>query len=229
MSSNPPLPPDGASSSPERPRLPWEERSRLGLIESLVQTIRLLVTNPADAFSRLRPDGDLTSPMLFGIIVSWVCILFSQAWNMMFAGTFRSVDGFEQLFRTPSLFEFLGGMLLWPVMFVVMAFLGSAILHLCLLMVGATSQSEHGFEGTLKVYVYAIVAWFAFLVPIAGSIVAMLWQLVLFVIGFAKIHRTSEGRALTAVLIPTILCCVCILGIVGIVGAQMLEYFQNFQ
>ncbi len=214
------------------PRLPWEERDRLGFVEAIVQTVRLLVMEPTEAFARLRPDGDLTSPMLFGMIVSWVGMLLSQLWNILISssvrGVFGGMEGFEELFQAPSLLAIAGMMVVWPIIFVVMAFIGAGVLHLSLMMVGAMESSEQGFEGTLKVYIYATVSWFALLIPFAGSLVATLWHIVLLVIGFAAVHRTSQGRALAAALIPTIVCCVCIVGTTVMFGAVIFAVVQEF-
>lgn len=223
--STPPLP----NATP--PRLPWEERDHLGLVEGMVQSVRLLVTNPSDAFARLRSDGDLTSPMLFGIVVSWVCMLFSQLWSVLISsslgGAMGEMEGLEQFFGTPGLFQIVVGLVVWPVMFVVMAFVGAGVLHVCLLMVGAMDQSELGFEGTLKVYIYATVSWFALIVPLVGGLVASLWHLVLLVVGLAAVHRTSQGRALVAVLIPTIVCCLCVVGAGAVFGAFLIQLINE--
>jgi hypothetical protein len=233
MSTPPPplLPESDSSPSVTTPRLPWEERDRLGFVEAMVQTVRLLVTEPSEAFSRLRSDGDLTSPMLFGIMVSWICLLFSQLWSVLISssvrGLFGGMNGFEELFRTPSGLGLAGMMLLWPVMFVVMAFVGAGVLHVCLMLVGATERSEQGFEGTLKVYIYATVSWFALLLPFVGGLLASLWHLVLQVVGFTAVHRTTQGRALIAVLIPTIVCCLCILGTTLVFGAVIYELVER--
>ena len=89
--------------------------------EAMVQTIRLPVTDPTDAFSRLRADGDLTSPMLFGIIVSWICMLLSQLWTVLLSntlgGALGDMEGLEVLFEAPSLLELVVVMVLWPVIF----------------------------------------------------------------------------------------------------------------
>ena len=73
--------------------------------------MRLLVADPTEGFARLRRDGDLTSPMLFGIIVSWICVLLSQLWNILltnsFRGIFEGIDELEYAFRTPSMLVWL--------------------------------------------------------------------------------------------------------------------------
>lgn len=192
-----------------------------------MQTIRLLVTSPADAFSRLRSDGDLTSPMFFGIIVSWICMLLTQLWNFLLSSSLGGMEGLEELFRAASMFELVVLTVLWPVFFVVIAFIGAGTLHLCLMMVGAMEKTELGFEGTLKVYIYATVSWFAVIIPFAGGVVGSLWHMVLLVVGFAKVHRTSQGRSLTAVLIPTIVCCLCVIGAGVLFGTVLYKVLEE--
>jgi hypothetical protein len=239
----PPPPPDSSSSpyappasgagpaAPSGARLPWEERDRLGIIEALVQTIRLLVTDPIEAYGRLRQDGDITSPILFGVILGWISLLFSQVWNLVFGSAFRSLfgnlQGFEGAFRDPGIGGAVAVLVLGPILFLVGLFIGAGILHLCLMMVGALDKTPTGFEGTLKVLAYAQVTGLAAVVPLLGGLVAMVWSLVLQVLGFATVHRTTQGRALVAVLIPLFVCCVCLIVSVVFFGAMIAALFAG--
>jgi len=130
-------------------------------------------------------------------------------------------------FQAPSIVGLVGIMVLWPVIFVVTVFIGAGILHLCLMMVGAMAKTELGFEGTLKVYVYATVSWLALVIPFAGSFVGTLWHMVLLVIGFSKAHRTGQGRSAVAVLIPAIVCCLCVIGTGVLFGAAVYRFIQQ--
>ncbi len=56
------------------------------------------------------------------------------------------------------------------------------------------------------------------MVPFCGSIIAMIWTAVLYVMGFSIAHRTTQGKALIAVLLPIILCCVMGVILMIIVG-----------
>ncbi len=209
-----------AGSAPRPPggdRLPWEERDRLGLVEALFQTIRLLVTDPSNAFSRLRPDGDLTSPILFGLIVSWAGVLLYQMWDLLVGGFVRSmiggIEGMEGLGGAfaPGVLWSMAILVVWPIAFVVTLFISAGILHLCLMIVGATSDSPSGFEGTLKVVSYSQVAGIANVVPMMGFFLVAIWILILEVIGSSRVHRTTVSRALLGALIPTLVCCTCII------------------
>ena len=226
----PPPPPPGAGRSSES-RLPWEDRGRLGVLEALVQTVRLLASRPGDGFARLRPDGDLASPLLFGIVLSWLGMVLHQLWNSLFQNALRGLMGslgeLDNVWASPSLIGALVLLAVWPVVFVVGAFLGAAVLHGCLLLVAGLDRSEFGFEGTLKVYLYSMVSWVALVIPVAGNIVASLWSLALMVVGLAEVHRTTQGRALFAVLIPLLLCCMCGLIIAALFGAAVVAGLQE--
>jgi len=232
----PPLPPSpytpplsGGSPPPGiGDRLPWEERDRIGLVEALVQTIRLLVTDPSNAFARLRPDSDLTSPILFGLILSWAGFVFSQSWELLFGGLVRSMfSGVEGASFLPGTAWTVGMIVVFPLFFIVSLFISTGIAHVCLLLVGATSDSPSGFEGTLKVVAYSQVGGLAGIVPFVGSVIAVLWILVLEVIGFALVHRTTQGRALLAVLIPVLLCCACGLVAMVVFGAVIAAFIAQ--
>jgi hypothetical protein len=214
----PPVPPQGES------RLPWEERNRLGVLEALIQTLRLLVTDPSNAFSRLRRDGDITSPILFGIIFGWLSVFFAQIWQLMLGSAFSSVsgrlEGFEYLGQQPGgVAAVLVTLVITPIFVVIAMFLGAGLYHLCLMVVGATESSPTGFEGTLKVYAYSQIAGLATVLPLLGSFVYVIWAIVLAVIGYSTVHRTTTGKALIAVLIPLLLCCACVIVVAIFFGA----------
>src|SRR5512139_2726670 len=84
----PPPPPPGfpppAPYAPAPPGLPWEMRPQVGFADALVDTIRLFVTRPAEAWSRTREKGDLGQPLLFAVIVGWIGVAFNSIWNVIF-------------------------------------------------------------------------------------------------------------------------------------------------
>lgn len=224
--ADPPMTPGGAEET-HGPMLPWEERDRLGFVDALIETVKLIFTAPSDAFSRLRADGDLIWPLVFGLVFSWIGQFFNQIWNLLLGGAMQSmigglgdIEGFA-MFGATSFFQMVGTLVVWPVFYVIIIFISAGIFHLCLMLVGATNESPTGFEGTLKVLAYAQVANLAAVIPLLGGIVAAIVSLVLLVLGFTQVHRTDQSKALIAVLIPVTLCCICC--IVGIVmfGASL--------
>ena len=95
---------------------------------------------------------------------------------------------------------------------------------MCLVIVGGLEKSTAGFEGTFRVVSYATIAQLANVIPIAGGLISLVWSLILAILGVQKLHDTPQGKAVLAVLIPAIFCCVCIammfsLGLAGMIAA----------
>jgi len=227
-----PPPPMGGTGDGGGPRLPWEERQSLGFLDSLIATVKLLVTAPADAFGRLRRDGDMISPILFGILLTLVGQIFSQIWNLLFGAAWMSMlggmgdmmemgegmGGMESLafFGATNIFSALITLVLTPIFYLIFLFIASGIYHLCLMLFGAVETSPQGFEGTLKVTAYASVASLGAIIPVVGGLITLIAQIILLVIGFQHVHRTTQGKAIGAVLLPIVICCVC-----AVVGALL--------
>jgi hypothetical protein len=200
--------------------LPWEDRSRLGFGNALVETVRLLVTRPGEAYARVRESGDYGSPILFAILLGWAGIIVNGIWNLAFQGLSLPF-GSSQL---PEGLAFLiggGATVVWmviaPIFIIIGLFIWSGLVHLSLMLIGGLDASQSGFEGTFRALSYTSVAQLAQVLPIFGSLITLVWSLVLGIIGLAALHRTSQGKAAAGMLIPMAFCCACI--VVGIVLA----------
>src|SRR5438105_1123807 len=95
--------------------------------------------------------------------------------------------------------------ILVPLVVAISAFISSAILHLCLMIVGGAKQP---FETTFRVVCFAGGSANPLLViPICGGLIGGIWKIVLSCIGLARAHETDTGRAVLAVALPLIVCC----------------------
>jgi len=75
---------------------------------------------------------------------------------------------------------------------------------------GGLGESDAGFEGSLRTVAYGSgVGQLAQIVPFIGGMVSMVWTVVLLVVGAQRLHGTSQGKAVAAVLLPVVLCCIC--------------------
>lgn len=230
LSAPPPPPMDPGVGGSESGN-PWEQRDRLGFGGALLEAIKMFALRPGEAYDRTRRSGDFLSPLLFAVIVGWFGALLGQVWQFMFQGTMMSFMPPE--IRDQVAFYSTGGpamlavnLVLAPFFLAVVLFIGSGIHHFCLMLVGALSQSESGFEGTFRVNSYAMVTQLAQIVPILGGLVGFVWFVVLQVIGATRLHRTTSGRALFAALIPWILCCACFGIFFAMVGAAAMSSFD---
>lgn len=110
--------------------------------------------------------------------------------------------------------------ILMPAFIAVGSFFGAGILHLALMVLGAAKQP---FETTFRTYCYVQgAAGVLQVVPLCGAMVSGIWALVSLCIGLSKTQEISVGKAVLAVLLPTIVCCVGAFLIIGaIVGAAV--------
>jgi hypothetical protein len=223
----PPEPPAGGDDHQGNP---WERRSELGASQGFLEALKLFVVSPGEAFGQTRRQGDYVSPLLFAIIVGFVGVLIGKVWEIIFGMSVLSAFPPELRDQLPFL---VGGstlslvltVILAPIYILVALFIWSALLHLCLVLVGGLKQSTAGFEGTFRVVSYATVAQLGSLVPVFGGLITLVWSIVLGVIGITSLHKSSQGQAVAALLIPLALCCLCLVFIMMSVGAGLLAAF----
>jgi hypothetical protein len=229
----PPPPPGAPPPSPYAAApagLPWELRPQVGFADALVDTIRLFITSPAEAWGLTREKGDLGQPLLFAVVVGWIGVAFNSVWNLIFGNLWlRFLPMLPPQVRDQIALRGFGGsvgstllaLVLAPLLVIIGLFVWSGILHVCFMIVGALAGSTAGFEGTFRVVGYSSVSQLAQVVPIVGGLVALVWNLILVVMGAQRIHRTTQGKAIAGVLIPLVLCCGCTLLAIVFAGAAI--------
>ena len=219
----PPPPPQPPFVTPAGPGLAWETQA-IGP-ESFFDTAKLFVMSPEEAWKRTRESGDFMRPLLFGVIIGWVGLVFRAVWGTVFgAGLMRMIPAqyASQFTRFGGGGSLLVNIILGPIFIACGLFILTAILHVSFMIVGALSNSKSQFEGTFRLLCYASVANIANVVPVLGGLVGGIWMIYLIVVGAQQLHKTTSGKALFGVLLPTILCCVCIGGavVMGIAAAS---------
>ncbi|HKC25883.1 MAG TPA: YIP1 family protein [Thermoanaerobaculia bacterium] len=210
----PPPPPIAPPPAGTPGAIPWEERQRYGFVPALVETVKLFVTAPAEAWRRTPEKGSILDPLLFAILVSWLGAIVRAVYGMFFTVPWLRMmpPAMRERFggaMAGHAFGFVAQVILAPIAITLILFIWSAILHVCLMMVGGLSASTSGFDGTFRVSCYSSVADLAQAIPLLGGLVAAIWKIVLVVMGIVALHRTTQGKAIAAVLIPLVVCCGC--------------------
>ncbi len=211
----PPPPPGGAP--PQLQPLPWEQPGYPAL-EGLYETAKLVLTAPSQAFARMSLTGTLGRPLLYAVIFGWVGMIAGQAYNIAFRSAMQNLlPGMNRGFHFPLAVN-ITLMVLAPLFVLIGVFIWSAILHLFLLLVGGATR---GFASTVRVVCYAGTVQVFQIVPFCGGLIGLVWALFLYIIGLATAHRTTQGKAALAVLLPVVLCCVCVAVIAVAFGAAI--------
>jgi len=204
--------PDGYPQS----SLPWQERRRHSSgFAAFVKTIPAVLLKPSDAFSHIQVDRSLGGSMLYVVILGTVGGVFSALWQLLVqtsmpmpAMPMPMGPNERQLIATYMLMMrrfMVVGIIMTPFTVLIVSLIKALIFHACLWLVGGARQS---FEATYAVVAYASGSTALFsMVPGCGRIVGTIWDLVISIIGLARVHECSTGRAVLAVLLPVILCC----------------------
>ncbi len=207
----PPPPPGGAPPPPQLQPLPWEQPGYPAL-EGLYETAKLVLTAPSQAFARMSLSGTLGRPLLYAVIFGWVGIIANQIYSIALRGAMMGflsgLPGYNPKFMIGlPIFMSVALMVVAPLFVLIGVFIWSAILHLFLMLVGA---AQTGFASTVRVVCYVGTVQVLQVVPFCGGLIAFIWALVLYIIGLAIVHRTTQGKAALAVLLPIVVCCVCV-------------------
>jgi hypothetical protein len=197
-----------ATSEAAAPRsgLPWEHRQERGFFNAFVETLVMVLTKPGEAFAVMKREGGLGEPLIYALIGGCLGGIVS----LLFSMGLQSVGFFAD---RHDMFGAMAGMgagsaafiVLIPLFVVIGLFIGSAIVHLCLMIVGGANQS---FETTFRVLAFSQGSTGPLqMIPVCGGLISGVWALVCSCIGLARAHDTDTGRAVLAVFLPLIVCC----------------------
>jgi hypothetical protein len=236
-------PPPGAPRGPgpfesELPA-PFAERQARGLFTTFFETWKLVATEPQRFFRRVRID-QTGSAVLFGVIAatfgnviqglySWVSgrqtmMAMERAMHDVPPEAAEVMRKITEIFAGPAV---LFSVVLSPVMAVIGIYLTAAIVHLLLMLFRG---ADRGFDATLTAVGYAYGLYVLLAIPGCGSLVAVVWYLVVLVIGLGMTQRCGPGKSAAAVFAPALLVCVCCCAAFGLgFGAFLKEASQRTQ
>src|SRR5213594_1351397 len=197
-----------ATSEPAEPRggLPWERREERGLVNAFIETLVMVLTKPGEAFAAMKREGGLGEPLIYALIGGCVggVVSFLFSLGLQSVGFFANRhDAFATMFGMG-----LGSavfLILLPLFVVLVLFIGSAVVHVCLMIVGGANQP---FETTFRVLAFSHGSTGPLqIIPVFVGMIAGVWALVVNCIGLARAHETTTGRAVLAVFLPLVVCC----------------------
>ena len=204
---------------------PFAERATRGFLAAFFETFKLVAVQPADFFRRVRVN-QTGAALLFGVLAtsvgtaisalySWISmastvVAMQKMMEEMPAEQRRFMEIFMQSTTGPAL---VGQVVLAPVLAFIGIYLVAAVVHLLLLLF---KGAPRGFDATLTVAAYAAGLNLLLAIPGCGGLVALVWWLVVLIIGLGEAQRCGPGKAAAAVFAPAIALCLCCCGLVGL-------------
>jgi hypothetical protein len=219
--------PVGPAADTPAPRsgLPWDNRAGRPFFGAFIETLQMVLTRPGVAFTAMKREGGLFDPLIYAVIGGSFGVIVSLLFGFLLQSIGFAAD------RQNALAGFIGMgvgfvflIIFMPVLVAIGVFVWSAILHLCLMIVGGAKQS---FETTFRIVCYSSGSTYPFVIlPFCGGLIAGVWRAVLDCIGIIHAHETDTGRAVLAVVLPIIVCCggMFLLFMLGAFGASMMSH-----
>ncbi len=237
LSEGPPqfAPPPGDAPPSSAPGTPWERRGELGLLEAWKQTLLLALFEPNKLFAQARLDKGADQAW-FAVLTATVCYAISQALNTLIGLGMKGQD--EQLAKLREQlgdkvpvtlwkwFDFnkkyqaavvIGAILFMPVMTWIFLYLNAGVTHLCALIFG---QNRKGWSATFAACAYSMAPMALMIVPVCGSLIALVWIVVLIGIGMKQVHGITPGGATAVAIAPYfVFCCLICALFIAFAGA----------
>ena len=203
---------------------PWERRAELGFWAGWAQTVQQALLEPGRLFAAARLDRG-GAQLGFAIFTSSIFWAIGQILERLLlrGGTDRMRELLAAVSQNPDVAPLLQRMLevqsqasspgavlalaaLTPAFTFVMLYLSAGVTHAVASVLG---QAKRGFPATFAACAYSCAPLVLLAVPACGSIVGVIWLVVLTGIGMKVTHRISTGAAAASVLVPYfVLCCV---------------------
>jgi len=192
----------------------WERRKTLGGFSAMIQSAQQILGAPAATFRAMKSEGGFSGPLgYYGILftlTTWVAagyqIIALRVNPSAVLGEFSAKISAAEMEQSLGIF-----MALTPLIAVLGAFLGAAVLHAALLVLGAAKKP---FEATFRGWCYAAAsASLLQLIPLCGGMMYLMIAVVLLVIAQREIHQVSTVRVAVAVVLPAVVGCGLFLGL----------------
>jgi hypothetical protein len=177
----------------------YDEYDTARPLRSFARTAARVLFRPRSFFSRLDPEGSFLTALAFASAYVGV---YAAASTISSALVEVALHG-----ATLALPNVVGATLanigasvlaVW-----VLTPLAAAVYHLFVrLLVGPANR---GYRATFRVMAYAGAADLVGWVPFIGLLLAAVWALYLGTLGFRELHATTTGRALAALVVPSLL------------------------
>jgi hypothetical protein len=201
------------SESTENIEPAWERASGLSL-GAAIETVRQVFSNPKTTFQNLPPTGGLGRPLFFYTLVGWISggtAIFYQITAASINPEMFLGEAAKGLTQGTIVAAGIAVVLFLPLFLIAGAFIWAAMVHLFLMITGA---SRHGFEATFRALAYSSGATSMLqLVPLCGGYLYPVAHLIYGVIALKEVHRTDLWRVVLSMVLILLLCCGALVGI----------------
>jgi hypothetical protein len=188
-----------AATPPSSDLFWYDEYDTARPVRSFVRTAARVLFRPRRFFARLDPEGSFLTALAFASgyvgVYAALSTISSALVEVALHGATLALPNVIGATLANIGASVLAVWVLTPVT--------AAVYHLFVrLLIGA---GHRGYRATFRVLAYAGTADLVGWVPFVGLLLAVLWAVYLGTVGLRELHATTTGRALAALLVPSVL------------------------
>lgn len=198
-------------------------------VGSFISTARSVLLNPVEFFRGIRRQGDFVNPAVYAVIVAVITALLGGILGLILSPLFAGPGQSAGQAFAGGLIGLVAGLILTPIFTIIALLIAAGIWHLLVLLL--VRPGNAGFEATFRVACYSYtpnLVSFLSPIPILGQLiafVAIIYAIVLAVLGIREVHSTTTGKAALIVLIPVavvffLALILALLGVAILMGSQ---------
>jgi hypothetical protein len=183
--------------------IPWESIAVLGVVGAAAQTLFESLFYPSRFFGKLSSGHRPLLPFVYALMVGSAGSVLGFLWTYLFFSWFPASASLSWLAGPlGNTSASSAGLIALPFFISIKVVFASAYFHTLLVL---TRSSRQGLKSTFSIVCYAESAEIFNLIPVVGSVVSVVWSLVLITAGFCSVHRMSTSRALVIIFLPLLI------------------------
>ncbi|MGB3635110.1 MAG: YIP1 family protein [Rubrobacteraceae bacterium] len=189
-------------------------------VQSYVETVRNLVTQPANFFAGIARQGDFINPLIFALVgVVFTAVITG------FLGILGAIVGLGNRGIGGAFGGLVSSIFITPIFFTIALFIGAGIIHLLVMLI--VKPAFTGYEASFRILSYSAVGQLVGWIPFLGPLVAAVATVILAIIGVREVHNTTTGKAALVVLIPAAVVIVILIVLALLIGAALFFTLQQ--
>lgn len=189
---------------------PFEDLEHFGFFPGFFQTLKRICFAPRMFFERMPLGEGLGRPLVFALLILVLHDVFQTAYQLVGIVPPPTIDGEMLQIHSISMGAQLGITLLFsPVIWAIFLFIIAGIHHAILV---ALRSADGGFEATFRGVTYSVIPLLTGIIPqvnpIMGQILYVVvssWSMVLVIIAWQALHKTSFLKAGLAAIMPAVI------------------------
>jgi hypothetical protein len=217
---------DAEENTPERATelspaiaFPWPPSEGESIVAAFMTTWRESAFRPSRFFADMPPTQRIGPSLLYFLALGIIVAAIKLFWSLVLQAPETDDAAVPNALAALRSISPIIGFLISPLMQLMILFVSAAVTQVMLLLL---VPQRGPYARTVRMYCYTYSPALFTVVPYVGVLVAGIWSLVIAIIAAREVHRTTTGRAIAVILLPTFLVLILLIVLMFVVLASVM-------